>query len=268
MQKLMILLTLCLLGTCLNAQSGLLKINSFPPGANVSVDGTPTGKTTPLNLALPYGQHTFVVSVPGTGWTSVTRTLNIPDDTPRELNVTLLPTLTTGAPGPQGPQGPAGPAGPQGSKGDQGPQGVAGVAGPAGPTGPTGPTGPAGTDTGTFSAYIKGDFGDPFQTGGGGGLFTPDKDITITRITLALGGSGIQCTTLPEVVLTAFNVGNLYTMTVPNYTSVVDSGALSFDVDAGTQLRLFLVKYTEGCNFFENGRAARDGHFTINYTTR
>src|SRR5262245_26796998 len=267
MQKLKILLTVCLLGTCVYAQSGSgsVKINSFPAGANVTVDGISSGKTTPVNVALPYGQHTIVVSAPGTGWNSVTRTVNIPNDTPQELNVTLLPTLTTGAPGPQGPQGPAGPAGPQGSKGDQGPQGVAG---PAGPTGPTGPTGPAGTDTGTFSAYIKGDFGDPFQTGGGGGLFIPDKDITITRITLVVGGSGIQCTTLPEIVLTAFNVGNLYTMTVPNYTSLVDSGRLSFDVDAGTQFRLFLVKYTEGCNSFENGRAARDGHFTINYKTR
>ena len=264
MQKLTILLTVCLLGACLHAQTGPVKINSFPAGANVTVDGISSGKTTPANIALPYGQHTILVSAPGPGWTSVTRTLNIPDDTPRELSVALLPTLTTGAPGPQGPQGPAGPAGPQGSKGDQGPQGVAG---PAGPTGPTGPTGPAGTDTGIFSAYVRGDFGDWFAIGEGG-MFIPDKDITITRITVKLGGSGIQCTTLPEVVLTSSSYGNLYTMTIPNYVGDLDSGPLSFDVDAGTQLNLFLWKNTEGCNFFENGRPARDGQFTINYKTR
>src|SRR5262249_4915287 len=149
----------------------------------------------PVTLALPYGQHSIVVSAPGAGWTSATRTLNITDDTARELTVTLLPTLTTGSQGPQGPQGPAGPAGPQGSKGDQGPMGAAG---PAGPAGPTGPTGPAGDDTGTFSAYIRGDFGD-WQAVGEGGTFIPDKDITITRITVRLGADGIQCTTLPEV---------------------------------------------------------------------
>jgi len=268
MQKLTILLTLCLLGTCLYAQSSPVKINSFPPGANVTVDGI-GGKTTPVNIALLYGQHTILVSAPGTGWTSATRTLNITDDTAREVNVTLLPTLTTGAPGPQGPQGPAGPAGPQGSKGDQGPQGVAGVAGPAGPTGPTGPTGPSGTDTGTFSAYIRGDFGSLFGVADAiyeGGVFIPDKDITITRMTLDVV-PGLGCSVSPEFVLTAFNVGNLYTMTVPDSTDTVDSGPLSFDVDAGTQLRVLLSKWTDGCSF-PNGRAARDGHFTINYKTR
>src|SRR5262249_1526179 len=126
MQKLTILLAVCLLGACLHAQTGPVKINSFPSGANVTVDGVSSGTTTPVPLALPYGQHSIAVSAPGTGWTSVTRTLNITDDTARELTLTLLPTLTTGSQGPQGPQGPAGPAGPQGSKGDQGPMGAAG----------------------------------------------------------------------------------------------------------------------------------------------
>src|SRR5262249_36526415 len=125
MQKLTILLTVCLLGACLHAQTGPVKINSFPAGANVTVDGVASGKTTPANLALPFGQHTILVSAPGTGWTSETRSLNVPDANPREVNVTLLPTLTSGTPGPQGPQGPAGSTGPQGPKGDQGPQGVA-----------------------------------------------------------------------------------------------------------------------------------------------
>src|SRR5262249_58988360 len=99
MQKLTILLTLCLLGTCLYAQTSPVKINSFPPGANVTVDGI-GGKTTPVNIALPYGQHTILVSSPGTGWASVTRTLNITDDNSRELNAPLVPTPTPGAPYP------------------------------------------------------------------------------------------------------------------------------------------------------------------------
>src|SRR5262249_38307438 len=100
MQKLTILLTLCLLGTCLHAQTSPEKTNSFPAGPNVPVAGI-GGKPTPENVALLYGQHPTLVSAPATGWTSATRTLNITDDSAREVNVTLLPTLTTGAPGPQ-----------------------------------------------------------------------------------------------------------------------------------------------------------------------
>ena len=267
MQKLTLMLTVCLLGACLHAQTGPVRINSFPAGANVTVDAI-GGKTTPVNLSLPYGQHTIIVSG-GTGWTSVTSTLNITDASARELNVTLLPTLTTGAPGPQGPQGPAGPAGPQGAKGDQGYQGAPGVAGPAGPTGPTGPAGPSGTDTGTFSAHFRGDFGSLFGIGDAiyqGGLFIPDTDITITRMTVEVV-PGYECSVSPQFTLTQTNYGNLYTMTIPDSTDYVDSGPLSFDVPAGSQLRVYFTKWTDGCSF-PNGRAARDAHFTINYKTR
>src|SRR5262249_52388797 len=99
-----------------------------------------------------------------------------------------------------------------------------------------------------------------------GGVFIPDKDITITRMTLDVV-PGLDCSVSPEFVLSSSSYGNLYTMTVPDSTHFVDSGPLSLDVDAGTQLRVSLSKWTDGCSS-PNGRAAKDGHFTVNYKTR
>ena len=94
-------------------QSGSLKVTSFPSGAQVTVDGVNTGKTTPMSTSLSVGDHTVTVSIPNSGWNPDTRTVTIASGN-NDLSVTLLPMLTTG---PQGPQGPAGPTGPQGPAG-------------------------------------------------------------------------------------------------------------------------------------------------------
>ncbi|MBL8139069.1 MAG: phage tail protein [Acidobacteria bacterium] len=134
------------------AQSGALKVTSFPSGALVTVDGVSTGKVTPMNVSLPVGDHTVTVSLAGTGWNADTRTVTVVSGN-NDLSVTLLPALTTGPPGPAGPAGPTGPAGPAGAMGPAGPTG------PAGPAGPVGPQGPQGA---------KGDQGDPGATGATG----------------------------------------------------------------------------------------------------
>ena len=95
------------------AQSGSLKVTSFPSGAQVIIDGINTGKTTPMSTSLSVGDHTVTVSIPNSGWNPDTRTVAIASGN-NDLSVTLLPMLTTG---PQGPQGPAGPTGPQGPAG-------------------------------------------------------------------------------------------------------------------------------------------------------
>lgn len=125
---------------CAQTGNGSLKVTSFPTGADVSIDGTDTGKVTPMSTSLAVGDHTVVVSIPNSGWNPDTRTVTIVSGN-NDLSVTLLPILTTGPQGPQGatgpqgptgPTGPAGPTGPQGSQGPQGPQGSEGQPGPAG----------------------------------------------------------------------------------------------------------------------------------------
>src|SRR5512140_536609 len=117
------------------AQSGALKVTSFPTGAQVIIDGANTGKVTPMSVSLPTGDHTVTVQLPAnSGWNPDSRTVTIVAGN-NDLSVTLLPLLTQGLPGAMGPQGPAGPAGPQGAVGPQGPQG------PAGPQGLTGANG-------------------------------------------------------------------------------------------------------------------------------
>jgi PEGA domain/Collagen triple helix repeat (20 copies) len=143
------------------AQSGALKVTSFPSGANVFVDGEDTGKVTPMSISVSVGTHTVVVSIPNSSWNPDTRNVDVASGN-NDLSVTLLPVSVIGPPGPQGPQGPkgdpgatgpagttgatgpAGPAGPQGPAGSQGPAGDPGATGPAGPAGSAGPTGPQG----------------------------------------------------------------------------------------------------------------------------
>src|SRR5437868_14421763 len=98
---------LCL-STLSAATSGSLKVTSFPSGAEVWVDGTYTGKTTPMSVSVAVGDHAVLVRIPNTGWNADTRVVSIVEGN-NDLSVTLLPTIT------QGPQGPAGPAGPAGA---------------------------------------------------------------------------------------------------------------------------------------------------------
>jgi PEGA domain-containing protein/collagen triple helix repeat protein len=123
------------------AQSGSLKITSFPSGAAVVIDGVDTGKVTPMSVSLSIGDHVVVVSIPDSGWRPDTRTVTIAAGN-NDLSVTLLPLLTVGPKGDKGdpgPQGPTGPQGPKGDRGDQGPQGPTGAEGPQGPQGLPGP---------------------------------------------------------------------------------------------------------------------------------
>jgi PEGA domain len=129
---------------------GKLKVSSFPSGANVSMDGTDTGKVTPMSTELSVGWHKVRVSIPNSGWNADVRDIQVTAGD-NDLSVTLLPIVGVGPMGPQGPAGPAGPMGPQGTPGPAGATGPAGAQGPAGPQGPkgdagaTGATGPAGS---------------------------------------------------------------------------------------------------------------------------
>jgi len=203
-----------LLSTCLYAQSGsgALKVTSFPTGANVAVDGVNTGKTTPMSVSLPVGDHEVVVSIPNSGWNADTRTVTIISGN-NDLSVTLLPILTTGQQGPkgdtgaQGPKGDTGPQGPQGLKGDngsQGPQGPQGSQGAKGDAGPQGPAGANGADGSTGATGPQGPKGDQGPTGppglsAGSGIngmrdFTASGSFTvpagINRIRVELWGAG------------------------------------------------------------------------------
>jgi hypothetical protein len=146
------------------AQSGSLKVTSYPSGAEVIIDGVNTGKTTPMSESVGVGDHVVTVRVPNSGWNPDTRTVTIVSGN-NDLSVTLLPTVTTGPQGPVGPAGPVGPMGPTGASGPAGPQGAAGPAGPAGPQGPkgdpgatgvTGATGPPGATGATGATGAQG----------------------------------------------------------------------------------------------------------------
>lgn len=139
------------IATFASAQNGTLHIASFPSGARIVVDGSDTGKITPVRVRLPYGDH-VVAFTPGVGWNPDTRMVTISTND-ADLSVNLLPTLTMGPMGPMGPVGPqglkgdsgqVGPKGEPGATGANGPTGEQGPVGPAGPSGPTGPSGPSG----------------------------------------------------------------------------------------------------------------------------
>lgn len=116
------------------AQNGRLVIGSFPSGADISVDGTSSGRTTPATLVLPFGKYEITLKVAGGGWESKSVTVNL-DTSLERVDLTLLPVLTEGPQGPAGPRGAAGPSGPQGPIGPRGPVGPRGEPGPAGPPG-------------------------------------------------------------------------------------------------------------------------------------
>jgi len=114
--------------------NGVLKVTSFPSGANVSVDGIDTGKVTPMNISVAVGTHTVVVSIPDPRWNPDSRLFTVVAGN-NDLSVNLLPILTTGPIGPQGPKRDPGPIGPPGAPGAPG---VPGATGPAGPQGSPG----------------------------------------------------------------------------------------------------------------------------------
>ena len=180
------------------AQNGALKVTSFPSGANVSVDGEDTGKTTPMNISLSVGTHTVVVSLPSSSWNPDTRTVEVAQGN-NDLSVTLLPVSTigpVGPPGPKGDTGPAGPVGPAGPQGPIGPQGPKGDTGSTGATGDTGATGPAGSVGPTGPTGPQGPAGPAGPSGGlngkqefqSSGIFVVPTGIT--RLSVELYGAG------------------------------------------------------------------------------
>lgn len=100
-------------------EAATLKVSSFPSGAQVIIDGVNTGKLTPMNIALPEGDHFVTVQIPGSGWNADVRVVSIVAGN-NDLSVTLLPALTPGPPGPKGDKGDQGIQGPQGDPGTNG----------------------------------------------------------------------------------------------------------------------------------------------------
>ena len=128
-------------------------IDSFPPGASVSVDGIDTGKVTPMELrGVAPGSHKITVSAPG--YSTTAQTAIVLDKNPvtgaardTHLNFVLLPPMVQG---PQGVPGPPGQTtyvpipGPPGQNGKDG-LSIVGPAGKDGSPGPAGIQGPPGS---------------------------------------------------------------------------------------------------------------------------
>lgn len=164
---------------------GKLKISSFPSGANVSLDGTDTGKVTPTSMEVSVGWHKVKVSIPNAGWNADVRDVQVTAGS-NDLSVTLLPVVSVGPMGPPGPAGPAGPMGPQGPAGATGPAGAAGPQGPAGPQGAKGDTGAVGATGATGAVGPAG----PIGATGPAGPQGPKGDTGAVGATGATGATG------------------------------------------------------------------------------
>lgn len=116
-------------------------VQSFPSGAEISIDGVDTGQVTPTgSINIAAGSHTILAASPisSPDWGSTSTSVIIPSGKgTTTVTVILNPILTIG---PQGPAGPIGPQGIAGFNGSQGPTGVQGATGPQGPIGETGPS--------------------------------------------------------------------------------------------------------------------------------
>jgi PEGA domain-containing protein/glycine rich protein/collagen triple helix repeat protein len=220
------------------AQNGALKVTSFPSGANVSVDGEDTGKTTPMNISLSVGTHTVVVSIPNSTWNPDTRTVEVAQGN-NDLSVTLLPVSSKGDKGDPGPAGPAGPPGPIGPQGPQGLQGLQGLQGDPGPKGDVGPAGPQGA---VGPQGPKGDTGDTGPAGPagpvGGGLggrkeFQSSNTFVVppgvTRLSVELYGAG-GGGAIPQCFGGGGGGGGAYTFTI---LTVQEGQTLTISVGSG-----------------------------------
>jgi Collagen triple helix repeat (20 copies)/PEGA domain len=151
MKKLFSLAAVLLFASVSFGQS--IVVNSFPAGAEITLNGIDTGKVTPSSIGVAHNStNTILLTPPGTGWQSATETVVV-DGSNVSIDVTLLPVLTTG---PQGATGPAGPQGPQGTAGFNGAPGATGATGPQGATGATGPQGVAGPQGSTGATGSQG----------------------------------------------------------------------------------------------------------------
>ena len=254
-----LLLTLVCVGvlsawpSVVQAQSGALKVTSFPSGATVRIDGVDTGKTTPMNATLSLGDHLVVVSIPNSAWNPDTRTVTVVSGN-NDLSVTLLPILTTG---PQGPPGPKGDKGDRGDTGVQGPQGIQGVAGDPGPPGPRGEKGDPGPQGGGIRGMQA--FKNPLNdTAGAVYSWTPPAGVTQVMVEMWGGGGGGGPLTGGGG---AGYSRSLITVTPgTTYGILVGGGGLSFspferDTTDGSASRMFL----DGSNLIRAGGGGASG---------
>jgi hypothetical protein len=88
----------------------------------------------------------------------------------------------------------------------------------------------------TFSGFISGFSGNGAQVCCYG-FFTPDQNIVITRVTVAIANPGLGCTT-PAVVQVQNNGDSLVfaDVTLQNHASMEDSGSIFVNVSGGTQI--------------------------------
>jgi hypothetical protein len=233
------------LSTRAYAQSGVLKVTSYPSGSRVAVDGIDTGKTTPMSVSLIVGDHVVEVAVPGSGWNPDVRTVTIVSGN-NDLSVTLLPYLTSGPEGPAGPQGVSGPPGLQGPQGASGPQGPQGASGPQGPQGASGPQGPQGA---TGSQGVPGPVGPSaaYAIEANNYVTVPPSPTTILELTLPAGD---------YVVSSAVVVHN---RSDPRETLVVNCAL-------GATNNAFSVPYTARIDAFNSATAQGASAMTIPLT--
>lgn len=86
------------------AVRGTLRVSSFPPGAEVWIDGTFTGKTTPAILLIATGEHLVMAKAPDAGWAPAQKSVVVESGV-NAVSLTLVPQGVQGPPGPPGPPG-------------------------------------------------------------------------------------------------------------------------------------------------------------------
>lgn len=174
---------------------GGLSVKSFPDGASITLDGKAISQTTPATFNLVQGPHVVIISVSTGGWISNTSTVTVKAAITVTLDISLLPSLTTGPAGPQGPigltglQGPIGFTGPVGPRGLIGPIGLTGAVGPTGLTGAVGPIGLTGTQGLIGLTGLVGPIG-PIGITGQTGAQGPIGPIGLTGATGLIGLTG------------------------------------------------------------------------------
>jgi len=192
---------------------------------------------------------------------------------PATLDITLAgpqgpqgptgPSGPTGAAGPTGAQGPVGPAGLTGAQGPGGPIGITGAQGSAGAQGPQGATGPQGAPGASSSvllagASVAGDL--TLKTPGTIAHFTPDQDITITRISVdQLTAAAAFCPGQAVFLLTNGAKGEDAVVS-PGQTQY-DSGAHSLTFPANVPVRLDL----SAAPVCDSGTHAADANILVQY---
>ena len=163
-----------------------------------------------------------------------------------------------GIPGLQGPAGPAGSVGPagatgaqgaagstgatgaQGSAGTQGPAGATGSQGPTGLPGPQGPAGPANSQL--WNTFMAGALNSVLTAG----RFTPDGNLTMTRIQVSLHTAPTGCNTNAVVQVSDGTPAGTKTLTLT--AAAGDSGPLAVNYSAGTVLTVGISTKAAGCN--------------------